>query len=107
MPAEPSRRGAKRFRDLRSSVAYMVFLWLQFPGHRVDLARFLRRALVKRVPGSGAPAAAAAGLSLFQIATAVVGGIRIYRKARHEWLSHTRVAGGTVDTATPRVVTLR
>lgn len=107
MPAEPSRRGAKRFRDLRASVAYIIFLWLQFPGHRMDLARFLRRALLKRLPGSGAPAAAAAGLSLFQIATAVFGGIRIYRKARQEWVSHTRAAGSPVDTATPRVVTLR
>ena len=68
MPAEPSLRSAKRFRDLRSSVAYILFLWFQFPGHRIDLARFLRRALLKRVPGFGAAAPAAAGLSRFQVA---------------------------------------
>ncbi len=107
IPAEPALRSAKRFRDLRSSVAYILFLWLQFPGHRVDLARYLRRALLKRVPGSGAASPAAAGLSPFQVVAALCGGVRTYWKARQEWLSHSRVAGSPVDTATPRVVTLR
>lgn len=107
MPAEPSLRSAKRVRDLRSSVAYILFLWLQFPGHRGDLARFLRRALLKRVPGFGAAAPAAAGLSRFQVLAALCGGVRIYWKARQEWLPQKRVAGSPVNTTTPRVVTLR
>ncbi len=107
MPAATALRRAKRFRDLRSSVAYIMFLWLQFPGHRADLARFLRRAVLKRMPGSGAAAPAAAGLSARQILSAVCCGVRIYGKARQEWRSRTPVAGGAVDTATPRVVTLR
>ena len=107
MPAEPRLRRAKRLRDLRSSVAYIMFLWLQFPGHRAELARFLRRALLKRLPGSGTAAPAAAGLSRLQIVSAVFGGVRIYWKAQQEWRSHKQVAGGAVDTATPRVVTLR
>jgi glycosyltransferase involved in cell wall biosynthesis len=107
MPAEDSLRRAKRYRDLRASVAYGIFLWFQFPGHRKDLARFLRRALLKRVPGSGAAAPAAAGLSRFQVLAALGGGVRIYWKARQEWLSRKQVAGSAVSTATPRVVTLR
>lgn len=107
MPAEPALRSTKRVRDLRSSVAYILFLWQQFPGHRIDLARFLGRALLKRVPGFGAAAPAAADLSRFQVLAALCGGVRLYWKARQEWLSHTRVAGSLVDTATPRVVTLR
>ena len=107
MPAEPARRAAKRARDLRLSVAYIIFLWQQFPGHRTDLARFLRRALLKRLPGSGVAAPAAAGLSRGQVLAACAGGVRTYWRARQEWLSHQRVAGRLVDSATPRVVTLR
>jgi hypothetical protein len=73
----------------------------------MDLARFLRRALLKRVSGSGAAAPVGAGLSRFQVVAALFGGVRIYWNARQEWLSHKRVAGRPVDTTTPRVVTLR
>lgn len=106
-PAEPALRRAKRLRDLRASLAYAVFLWCQFPGHRPDVARFIGRALLRRVPGSGTAAPAAAGLSRFQVVAAVCGAIRIYWKARQEWLPRTPIAGGTVETVTPRVVTLR
>ena len=104
-PGEPALRLVKRYRDLRASIAYAIFLWCQFPGHRWDLARFFGRALRRRVPGSAAAAPAAAGLSRFQIMAAVCGAIGIYWKARQEWLPRTPVAGS--DTVTPRVVTLR
>lgn len=106
MPAEPERRHAKRIRDLRASVAYMLFLWLQFPGHRTDIAGFLRAALRKRVFRTTTPVPASTGLTLPQTIAAVWHGVRVYLRARHEWLPHGR-AGQTAVVATPRVVTLR
>lgn len=106
MPAEPGRRHAKRIRDLRASMAYMLFLWLQFPGHRPDIARFLRAALRKRVSRSPAVAPGPAGLTIPQTIAAVWHGVRVYLKARQEWLPHGRTNQHAV-VATPRVVTLR
>lgn len=105
MPAEPERRHAKRARDLRASVAYMLFLWLQFPGHRGDITRFLGEAMRKRLLRTRVPAPAATGLTTRQAIAAAGDGLRVYFKARQEW---TR-PGATprAVTATPRVVTLR
>lgn len=107
MTADPVLRRAKRVRDLRASVAYMLFLWQQFPGHRADIARFLARALRKRVVRAAGPVPITTGLSAAQILAAAWSGIRIYMKARREWSplgqADTRPAGA----ATPRVVTIR
>jgi glycosyltransferase involved in cell wall biosynthesis len=104
-PAEPALRRAKRFRDLRGSIVYALFLWYEFPGHRRDLARFAGRAVLRRIPGRGQAAPATAGLSLVQVIAAVAGGIRRYRKARQEWPPRSPIAGSTVETVAPRVVT--
>ncbi len=106
MPADPLLRRAKRFRDLRASVAYLIFLWLQFPGHRADVARFLGQALLKRLSGTAVAPPAPTGLSGYQALAAALGGFHIYWKARQEWFSHMRPPGRT-ETATPRVVTIR
>lgn len=98
---EPAQR-AKRWRDLRSSIAYVMFLLHQFPTHRRDVARFVRQAAMKRTR-RGAGAAAGPRLSPYQLLTALAGGWRLYRRARNEWASPVLVTG----TATPRVVTLR
>lgn len=107
VPAEASLRRAKRFRDMRASVAYVVFLWLQFPGHRGDIACFLGRAFRKRLAGGGAARPAATGLSGYQALAAAWGGLHLYWKARAEWRTQMRSATRTTGTATPRVVTLR
>lgn len=107
VPAEASRRRAKRFRDMRASVAYLVFLWLQFPGHRGDIARFLGRALRKRLAGAATPAPAPPDLSGYQVLGAALSGVHVYWKARQEWIPHVLRAGRTAEAATPRVVTLR
>ena len=107
MTADPMLRRAKRVRDLRASVAYMLFLWLQFPGHRADIARFLGEALRKRVSGSAGAVPAPTALSAAQVLAAVWSGIRVYLQARKEWLPHRPRANQPAGAATPRVVTLR
>ncbi len=47
-PATEPRRRAKRWRDLRSSIAYLLFLSSQFPTHRRDIARFAAQAAARR-----------------------------------------------------------
>lgn len=97
----PAER-AKRRRDLRSSIAYLIFVTAQFPAYRRDIARLLRQAVAKRTGGrrGGVPRPR---LSLVESLTAVAGGCRLYWRARKEWSSPVPSAG----TATPRVVTLR
>ena len=106
MPAEPGRRHAKRVRDLRASVAYILFLWIQFPGHRGQIARFLGAAARKRVLRTREPVLAATGLTTLQAFAAAFDGIRVYLKARQEWMPQGG-ANQSAVTATPRVVTLR
>ena len=107
VPAEAPRRRAKRIRDLRASVAYMIFLWLQFPGHRVDIVRFLGEALRRRVSGRGGAAPAPTGLSVYQALAAALSGVRVYWQARQEWIPHGLSADRPAKAATPRIVTLR
>lgn len=107
IPADPVQRRAKRVRDLRASVAYMMFLWLQFPGHRADITRFLGEALRRRVSGSAGAAPALSGVSRYQALAAVLGGVLVYRQARQEWIPQVRRADRTADAAKPRVVTLQ
>ena len=106
MPAEPERRHAKRIRDLRASVAYTLFLWLQFPGHRGEIAAFLGEAMRKRVLRTRVPAPPATGLTTSQAMAAAWDGIRVYLEARQEWMPPGGATPAAV-TATPRVVTLR
>lgn len=98
---EPLQR-AKRRRDLRSSIAYLLFLSDQFPGYRRDIGRFVRHALVKKTRRLGS-ARARPRLSPFELLSAIAGGCRLYWRARKEWASPVVAAGP----ATPRVVTLR
>lgn len=101
-PATAVAQRAKRRRDLRSSIAYLIFVADQFPAYRRDIARFLGQAAVKRTRGLGG-AAPRSPLSLFESLAAIAAGCRLYWRARKEWSSPMPAAG----TATPRVVTLR
>ena len=101
-PSNDAARRAKRYRDLRSSVAYVLFLFAQFPRHRRDIAAFLRQAALRRTRRASG-AAAVPPLNAADTFACLVQGCRLYWRARKEW-DAPRMAGGT---ATPRVVTLR
>ena len=97
-PATPVLQKARRLRDLRASIAYVMFLWAEFPAHRGDILRFLRRAMAKRiVPGSG-PRPRATRLSRAGVFAAVLGGLLTYWRARREWVvaaAHQHEQSGT------------
>jgi glycosyltransferase involved in cell wall biosynthesis len=84
MPASPALRRARLKRDLSASIAYVLFLWVEFPAHRRDIIHFLGRAVMKRVPGVSRPASASVRLTRLQALIAMLSGIRIYWKARQE-----------------------
>ncbi len=107
MPGEPGLRRAKRLRDLRASFAYMIFLWFQFPTHRGDISRFLAEGLRRRAGGAGVAVPAASRLSAFQVLAAAWSGVRVYVKARREWLPGKSLANRSAAATMPRVVTLR
>jgi glycosyltransferase involved in cell wall biosynthesis len=92
-------RQAKRFRDLRGSIAYLMFLWSQFPAYRSDILRFLLQRLVRRARSTGNTRVAP--LSAGQILSAVGAGYRLYSTAAREWTAPS--AGAPMA----RVVTLR
>ena len=84
-PATPAWQRAMRLRDLRTSIAYLMFLWFEFPEHRTDIARFLYRAVRRRATRMAARQAASARLPRLQALGAMLGGPLIYWKARREW----------------------
>jgi len=100
-PATPELRRARQFRDRRASIAYVIFLWFEFPGYRADIARFLRKAVMKRVSGH---ARRPASLSRFEAVAAALGGVLVYWKARREWVCASQRHGGTADCAAPAFV---
>lgn len=83
VPAEPTSRMAKRIHDLQQSVAYLLFLFGEFPAHRVELVRFLARRSLWRGPRT--TGRAAEGLSARQALGAVARGVRTYFSAAREW----------------------
>ena len=101
-PGSDAARRAKRRRDLRSSIAYLLFLFAQFPRHRTDIAAFVARALLRRTRRRAA-AGAQPRLQATETMACLWQGCHLYRRARKEWRA-PRLAGGT---AAARVVTLR
>ncbi|HJU41462.1 MAG TPA: glycosyltransferase family 2 protein [Vicinamibacterales bacterium] len=100
-PATVAGRRAKRLRDLQSSVSYFLFVTTQFPGHRAELARFLGRAVIKRLRHRTTDGVWPR-LSLRDTWESAARGVLQYWRARGEWLS-VPVRG----TGTRRVATLR
>lgn len=100
-PSSTTARRVKRLRDLQSSFVYLLFVAAQFPGHRVELARFLGRAIIKRLrpgrSGRGWPR-----VSIREVCGSAARGCLQYWQARREWRSPLAPRD-----ATPRVVTLR
>lgn len=84
-PATEPLRRAKRARDARSSIAYLLFLTDQFPRYRRDIVGFVARALVRRTRGLAGPAAGRTGLPFRDAVAAVTAGCRLYWRARREW----------------------
>ena len=84
-PPTAELQRARRFCDLRSSIAYLIFLWNEFPPYRGDILRFLQRALVKRVTATHVQRTGTARLSRARAAKAVLDGCFVYAKARREW----------------------
>ena len=83
-PATPSLLKARRLLDMRSSIAYLMFLWREFPTHRSEILGFLRRAVFRRTRMLRVRLSDPAGLSLREAMRAALGGILLYRKARRD-----------------------
>ena len=78
----------RRFADLRSAISYLLFLWFEFRAHRVDVARFVARALAKRIliaRGSRSKSGPALKLPRRLAARAVLSGVSGYLRARLQW----------------------
>lgn len=84
-PGTRELQQARKKRDLRISIAYVIFLWVEFPWGRADILRHLARALLKRLKRRAAASGRADGLKPMQSLRAVLGGPSLYRKARREW----------------------
>ena len=83
-PATPGLLKEKRLLDMRSSIAYLLFLWREFPTHRIEILGFLRRAVVRRTRTLRVRLSDPAGLSLREAMRAAFGGILLYRRARRD-----------------------
>ena len=80
-PPTPELRQERRFFELRSSIAYLAFLWNEFPVHRAEIARFIRRAVVRRL----APARGQPHLPRARALWSVMAGFAVYLMAKREW----------------------
>lgn len=103
-PGTAPLQRAKRARDLRSSLTYLMFLVDQFPPYWRDIVRFLGRAALKRLRGAGS-GVARPRLPAADIATAMTSAWRLYWRARREW--RAPAIASAPGAVTPRVVTLR
>jgi glycosyltransferase involved in cell wall biosynthesis len=72
----PSAQRAARLRGERASIVYLLFLWAEFASHRGEIARFVLRALRRRLSGSGGR-----WPTLRACLTAPI----VYWRARSEW----------------------
>ena len=97
-PSTPELQRARKICDLRSSIAYLMFTWREFPAHRAEILRFLFRAVLKRIVAVVARPSAAMQLSRWQALRAMFGGVVVYWRASREW-------EGTQDTIRQEVNT--
>ena len=86
-PADPEFRLARQYRDLQTTIAYMIFLLIEFPKFRVEIAGFLFRAVLKRVAGiaRGRDGRMPRSLAL----KAIVRGPLLYWRALQNWRTKT------------------
>ena len=79
----PSAQRAERLRAERTSIAYLLFLWSEFPSHRGEIARFVLRALGRRFSGTG---------GRWPTLRACLTAPNVYWRARLEWSRSERPA---------------
>jgi glycosyltransferase involved in cell wall biosynthesis len=84
-PANAHALAVQRFELMRSSIAYMLFLWSEFPEYRLDLARFVWRAVRRRLKKNPPGTTATEPMPRWQALRAVISGPAIYLKARQSW----------------------
>lgn len=83
-PATATQVRHYRLFNLRAAIAYILFLWAEFPSHRVELVRFLSRTVFKRM-ASGERRPLQEQPRRIEWLRAALGGPMLYRKARREW----------------------
>ena len=84
-PADPQALRARLFRERRNAVAYVLFLWTDFPANRRDLTRHLLGAAVRRLWWRCAPVQGAGRLSVWRSLHAALAGLSLFAEARREW----------------------
>ena len=82
-PADPEIRRARQYQGLRTTIAYLMFLLIEFPMHRAEIAGFLARAVLKRATGIARSRADRIPLGLALIA--MVHGPLLYWRALQGW----------------------
>lgn len=82
-PADPELRRARQYHGLRTTIAYLIFLLIEFPAHRAEIAGFLARAVLRRVTGIARANAGRMprGLAL----KAIISGPLLYWRALQGW----------------------
>jgi glycosyltransferase involved in cell wall biosynthesis len=84
-PPTPILLQARQFHDLRSTIAYVMFVWGKFPGHRADLLRFLGRAVAKRILPQRGAVPQNRRLPRLRAVRAILAGPFVFWRARREW----------------------
>jgi glycosyltransferase involved in cell wall biosynthesis len=84
-PSAAATLQAKRYAELRSSIAHLAFIWFEYPRGRSEILRFLGRAVARRIVPRAAGAHPAYGLSRVQALAAMCAGLGVYLQARREW----------------------
>lgn len=84
-PADPDAIQARAFRERRNAVAYVMFLWSDFPANRCDVTRHLAGAAARRLGRRRRPTGSASPLTVCQSLLAVPAGLSLFARARREW----------------------
>lgn len=104
VPADPRTVAAQRTSLVRGSIAYILFLWFEFPEHRADLVGFVGRAIKKRLKAREPGAAVTQSMSRWQALWAVIAGPATYLKARREWKNYDLIAASSPTVSVPAVI---
>lgn len=89
-PADKALQRAWHYANLRTSIAYLLFLWGEYPPHRTSLAKFIAQAVFRRlVPAFGRRAGGVRVANRSGLA-ALASGVRLYLMARRNVLAARR-----------------
>ncbi len=84
-PADAQALRARLFRERRNAVAYVLFLWTDFPANRRDLTHHLLGAAVRRLWWRRAPGDGESRLPVWRSFRAALAGLSLFAEARREW----------------------